>query len=391
MIDQPSISLNNKFSVKVVSQIDDLANLRDDWDKLASKHGSYMPFLCFDWFRLWIEHFLDNHQLLVLLLYEHGDLQTIAPLLIKQQRFKGIPVRKIELIGNVYSPIQTFLFKEMDNKRREEYISLILQYCSRINKNWDIIDLQSIPEEDETFQLLDNALKKSRLKNKEYFCFGNCYLDRISYSSDTYFKHRSRNFRRAIQKSFGKAQRAGELEFKMITSSTDIDKYMKIYFEVYSKSWKKQERFGPNFYMDWTKRAAQKGWLRLGLVFLDNVPIAAGFAIVCDGFAYFEKTAYDEQYKNLGAGTIWYAEMIKYLIDIDKVSVIDLLREDYGYKKSWTPQRRERKGVLIFNNNLKGNYLSFLIRHIAPGFDRNRRLRKIKAFATKKLFKTHSS
>ena len=391
MIDQSSISLNNNFSVKVVSRIDDLANLRDDWNKLASKHGSYMPFLCFDWFELWIEHFLDNHQLLVLLLYEHDDLQTIAPLLIKQQRFKGIPVRKIELIGNVYSPIQTFLFKEMDNKRREEYISLVLQYFSRINNHWDVVDLHSIPEEDGTFPILSNAVKKSVFRSKEYFCFGNWYANGIDYSSDTYFKNRSRNLRASIKQNIKKAQKAGRMQFKMITSNTDVDTYMRIYFKVYSRSWKQREKVGPDFYMDLTKLAAAKGWLRLGLVFLDNMPVGAGFAIVCDGFAYFEKTAYDEQYEALGVGSIWLTEMIKYVIDVDRVRVIDVLRGDDQYKKRWVPQRRERKGVLIFNNNLKGNYLSFLIRHIAPGFDRNRRLREIKAFATKKLFKTHSS
>jgi hypothetical protein len=198
-MDKTALSLNNRFSARVVSELDDLGKLRDDWNELAAKQGAYMPFLCFDWFRLWLEHFLDDHQLLILLVYKHDNLETIAPFLVKQQKFKGIRVRKVELIGNVYSPVQTFLFKDVDNEKRENQISLILQYFSRINKHWDVIDLQSIPEEDDTFQILGNAIKKSGFKNKEHFCFGNWYLDGIDYSSDTYFKNRSRNVRAGIK------------------------------------------------------------------------------------------------------------------------------------------------------------------------------------------------
>jgi len=387
-MDKTLLPLNNRFSVKVVSQIDDLANLRHHWDKLASKHGSYMPFLCFDWFQLWIEHFLDNNHLLVLLFYEHGDLQTIAPLLIKQQRFKGIPVRRIELIGNVYSPIQTFLFKEMDNKRREEYTSLVLQYFSRINRHWDVIDLHSIPEEDGTFEIMGNALNKSGFRNKEYFCFGNWYLDGINYSSNTYFANLSKKKRKNIRLYRNRVEKAGELVFRMITNGDEIETYMKTYFQVYAKSWKKRERVGPKFYMDLTKDVAEKGWLRLGLVFLDNVPIVSGFAIVCDRIAYFEKTAYDEDYKDLGAGSIWFTEMIKYVIDIDNVRTIDFLRGDDKYKRYWVPQRRERKGIMIFNNNLKGNFLNLLIEYIMPVLRQNKILNKIKELLAKNILKS---
>ncbi|MFX0124541.1 MAG: GNAT family N-acetyltransferase [Candidatus Hodarchaeota archaeon] len=361
------------------------------WDEVAGKHASYRPFLSFDWFRLWLEHFLDDHQLLILLLYKHDNLRTIAPLFIKQQRLKGIRVRKVQFIGNVYSPIQTFIFKDIDIKEREEQIGLILQYFSRISNHWDLIDLQSIPEEDDTIQILSNAIKKSEFKSKESFCFGNWYLDGIEYSSDIYFKNRSRNLRASIKKNYKNAEKFGKLEFKMITSATNIDKYMKIYFEVYAKSWKKPERFGPNFFKDFTNEAAQKGWLRLGIVFLNKLPIAAGFAIVCNGFAYLEKTGYDDRYKELGAGSIWLTEMIKYVIDVDHVAVIDVLRGDEEYKKRWMSKRRERKDIVIFNNNLNGSLFHFLLNRLSPIFNQNKYLSAIKAFTLRKFLTSNST
>lgn len=383
--------VNSSYSVKTVTTLDEFETLRTDWNTLAARDQAFFPFLCFDWFQLWLKHFLKDNKLLILLLYEDNNLQVIAPFLRKDVNFKGIKAKKVEFIGNIYSPIQTVLFKHREIEKKEERLSLLLQYFTKIYMDWDVIDLQAIPEEDDTFVVLCEAVKKTGLKHKDCFCFRNWYSDGITYSSEMYFKYRSRNLRASIKKNFRKAKNEGNLKFKMITSSVDIHEYMKMYFEVYAKSWKKRESIGPGFYMDLTKQLAEKEWLRLGFVFLDNHPVAAGFGIVCDGHAYFEKISYDDNYKHLGVGSIWLAEMLRYVIDIDKVMIIDFLRGDDEYKKQWVAKRRERKGLLIFNDNLKGNYLSLLIQYVLPTFNQNKHLRKIKELVASKVFKIRAS
>jgi len=133
--------------------------------------------------------------------------------------------------------------------------------------------------------------------------------------------------------------------------------------------------------------AANKGWLRLGLVRLGGITIAAGFAIISNGYAYLAKTAYDEKYGDLGPGSIWLTEMIKYIIDIDNISVIDLLRGDEEYKRHWVDQRRERKGILIFNRNIRGCCLSLLVQDVLPAVNKNTGLRKVKEFVKSAFFK----
>ena len=366
------------YSIKEFNSLQGLDELRIEWDHIASKQYAYTPFLCFEWFKMSLKHFLGNHRLLVIILYKYDHIEAIAPFLMKQQRFKGTYVRKVELIGNVYSPIQNFLFKEMDNETRQKDIELILSYFSQINNHWDLIDLHSIPEEYNNFGILYGAVSRTNFYAEEYSCFVNWFIDSIDHPSDFYFKLRSKNLRASIKKNFRNANNRGNLEFKMITDSNGIDEYINQHLEVYSKSWKKEEKIGKNYLIEWMKFAAEKGWLRLGLVLLDGVTISAGFVIVCDGFAYFAKTAYDDNYGELGPGSIWLTEMIKYVIDIDRVSVIDLLRGNEEYKRHWVDKRRERKGVLIFNNNVKAYWLSILIKHILPTVNNNEYLRKIK-------------
>lgn len=101
------------------------------------------------------------------------------------------------------------------------------------------------------------------------------------------------------------------------------------------------------------------------------------------------KTVYDQDYKKYSPGKILTSEIVKFVIDIDKVKAIDYVQGDEAYKQDWTPKRRERKGVLIFNNNLKGQYLSFIINKIQSAVNKNKYLRTTKEIIKRYLPLTH--
>lgn len=377
-MDKTLLPLNNKFSVKVVSWIDDLANLRDDWDKLASKHGSYMPFLCFDWFQLWLHHFLKGKELCIVLLYEGHNLACIAPFLRKRERFKGINVRKIELIGNVYSPFRYFLFDQLGNEQRAAYLSIILKFLAKSYSQWDFIDFSAIPGENRSFDVLKEATNKAGVSCSEYFSFGDWYLDDIAYSGDEYIANLPKKIRKDVPYCQRRLQKIGNLEFKLIRNQGSIDDYMELYYWVYSKSWQRREGVGPTFHRDLAKLAAKNGWLRLGFLFLDGTPISAQFWMTCSNNSFILKTVYDQDYKKYSPGKILTAEMMKHVIDIDKVKTVDYVQGDEPYKKDWTPKRRERKGLLVFNDNIKGKYLALLTNKIQPAINKHKYLYKCK-------------
>lgn len=228
--------IDDQYSIKKIDDLCEFEKLKTVWDGLANKQNAYVPFLCFDWFKIWLEHFLKDDKLLILLLYKGSELVTIAPFLIKEEKFKGINVRRIELAGNVYSPIRYFLFMEMDNEERESTLSHIFEFFSKFHRQWDIIDLSPIPEENGNFIALKNAVVKSSFKNAEIFCFGNWYLDGISYQSEKYFSNLSKKERKNIRQDRNRMEKAGKVVFKMIKNSHEIETYMKTYFEIYGRS-----------------------------------------------------------------------------------------------------------------------------------------------------------
>lgn len=355
------------------------------WNNLAYEQGSYLPFLCFDWFKVWLEHFLNNNKLLILLLYKEGKIVSIAPFLILQEKFKSIMVTKIELIGNVYSPIRDFIFGDLGNEDKRVYLSYIFNHLFNNFKDWDIIDLNPIYEEDKNLYILKDILDESNYNNIEQFCYANWYLNGINFTGDEYLSQRSKNVRQELRRRKTRLEELGKLEFRVIKNNDKIDKYIDYYYEVYAKSWKKREGTGPTFHRDLAKLAIEKGWLRLGFLFLNDTPIASQFRIVFKEVCFFLKTAYDAQYRKYGPGIILLSEMIKYIIDVDNVTEIDFGPGNEPYKKSWAARKREMKRLLVFNRNPKGFLLAFFIIKISPIVQQHEILKRLKNIISTKF------
>jgi hypothetical protein len=145
---------------------------------------------------------------------------------------------------------------------------------------------------------------------------------------------------------------------EVIVDPGDVDRGMDAYEAVYAKSWKQPEPY-PAFVREWARICANEGWLRLGLAWDGDVPVAAQFWFVSNGTAYIFKLAYDEGHANLSAGTVLTAQLMRHVLEQDQVGEVDYLTGDDGYKRSWMSHRRERVGLLCCNRStLPGLLLS---------------------------------
>jgi CelD/BcsL family acetyltransferase involved in cellulose biosynthesis len=365
---------SQEYKIRVVQDIADFQKLEAEWNILIENYKHHVPFLCYDWFKIWLKHFLNGNKLFILLAYKGDHLSAIAPFIIKNEKFRGIiNAKKIELIGNVYSPVRNFIFLDSNNGTRKAILINIFDYLKSQFKDWDIIELEPIPEEDPTFTIIDLVVSEAGLKKRQYSCFGDWYLDEINYSGDEYIKRRPKNTRLELKRRKKRLEEIGKLGFHIGEDKDKLDYYINIYHEVRNKSWKHPEADNL-FQRDFRQLAVEKRWLRFGFLFLNDSPIAAQLRIVSKGVAYFIDTVHDPNYNQFAPGTILRAEFTKYLIDVDKVEEIDNLRGDEPYKKEWTPKRRERKGILIFNDTANGRFLGFLMIRLLPIIEKNQNL-----------------
>ena len=370
--------LEEGYAIKVITDLEGFYQLQPEWDRLLESHKSHVPFLCFDWFRIWLKHFLREDGLFIVLLYEQNLLVAIAPMVFARESIKGIlKVRKVSLIGNVYSPVRNVLFNDLNKEARQKYWSKILLFFTEHFIQWDVMELDSLPVEDDTFDILNNVVARLNLKSRQYFCFADWYLDGIDFSGEEYINRLPKKTRNEIKRREKRLKEIGTLEVVRGINKISFDQQMNLYYQVRRKSWKSPES-DQDFHCEVREMFDQEGWLRCGTLFLNDIPIAAQIRVVHDGTVYFMEALHDSDYGKYGPGTILRAEFTKYFIDVEQISEIDQIRGDESYKKYWTPNRRERRGITIFNNNAQGQLMAFLMITILPVIKKHPLLMAIK-------------
>lgn len=372
-IDIKSIDLkasNGFIDFKYFSSIESL------WEICLDKEAPYSPYSTYEWYKLWISHFINNDTAKIFAYYDINNINFIVPLIYSKPKYRGINISKYEPIGNVYSPIRNIVI--FNNCSFVDNIDMVFGSIVRDYNKWDIFDICEISNEENWLPSVSEYFTRRGFSIREYDCYDNCYSDCIKGTSEDYFNSRSKSFRLSIRKNYNRLSKAGDIRFRVITGEADCPDYYEIYSSIYSKSWKKKERVGREFFPRMLRYAEKNQWLRIGIVYLNERPIATVFVIVAGKHAYFEKVAFDEEFRNFGAGSVCLYEMIKHVIDVDKVSVIDFLRGADEYKRHWVAKCRKRVGLMVYNNTIRGRYLSVVDRKILPIINRNPLFAKFK-------------
>ncbi|HKW36652.1 MAG TPA: GNAT family N-acetyltransferase [Burkholderiales bacterium] len=212
---------------------------------------------------------------------------------------------------------------------------------------WDTVDLRPLATDAPAFPALVAALRKTGLAVQSYFCFGNWYLKVGARSYAEYFETLPSQLKNTVTR---KRKQIEKLKSRIVVyrDAAGLEEGLKAYERIYAASWKVPEPY-PDFIPGLCRTCAALGWLRLGVAYVDEQPVAAQIWIVAEGIAAIYKLAYDERHAKLSAGSILTAHLMQQAIDVDKVREVDYLTGDDSYKKDWMSDRRERWGVIAFN------------------------------------------
>ena len=148
-------------------------------------------------------------------------------------------------------------------------------------------------------------------------------------------------------------EKAGTWRIDIVTSGAPVDTAaldtaLAAYQAVYAQSWKQPEPC-PDFMPSLVRLAARKGWLRLGVLWLNDQPLASQVWLVFGAKANIYKLAYVKGQDRLSAGSVLTAALMQHAMDVDKVQEVDYLSGDDTYKADWMALRRERVGLVAFD------------------------------------------
>ncbi|MFC2061056.1 GNAT family N-acetyltransferase [Elusimicrobiota bacterium] len=354
---------SGKIEVRVVDTFNGFLSLKDEWDKLV-KNSTYPFFYCsHGWFKIVLED-LENEKpdICILTAVSEDEIIGIAPLMKHGSRMYGISVNKIEFIRNVYSPSCNFIIKKgISSSDSEDIIGEFLDFAINKTKNWDILEINSFPVENENYSFLKNSISGRRLIYTDIFHHGNHFLECNGLTAEEYTRSLSGVvLKNAPSKKMKRLIESGEIKCKHYINE-DIKKHFAEYIKIYKKSWKPEET-SIDFLKKLTDYSSSEAELCLSFVYMSNIPIAAQFWIIHDHIAYAQKVCFEEDCRYLSPGTWLTLEVIKYLMSNKNLIEIDFLKGDEPYKQYWMRSRRIRNIITVYNRSSIKGFLFYIFK-----------------------------
>ncbi|THB66017.1 MAG: GNAT family N-acetyltransferase [Gammaproteobacteria bacterium] len=353
--------MKNRIKVECYPSIEKIpADFISMWRQLQPDFDSDIA-----WYSVFEKHYGSSYgKLHYVTVYIDQIATLVLPATISENLFFVFKSRKISLFNNFYFNRFSIISQLQDVDLLQQTLSAVFDHLIMDLKS-DWIDLQPLLKGGDEFSIITKTLKEKRLPFIDYFRFANWIYSPVPITSEEYFNTLNSRVKNTMQRKRKAIEKIDGFKISIIVTESEFKSYFKDYIAVYNSSWKQKEA-GIGFIRDACCAMAEKGILRLGLVYLKDIPIAAQIWFVVGNKASIFKLAYDEEYKKLSAGTVLTAEMIKQAIDVDGVTVIDYLSGDDSYKAGWMNLRRQMIGVSAFNKRRIMGVIMWLRHKLIP-------------------------
>lgn len=299
----------------------------------------------------WLENFLktiieDSDQVIWIGLKDSSG-QPMLLLPIWKKPFSPWKVKKLTSLSNYY----TTLFEPIHALSNEDQLTQALNKTIEAvcQLKWDVIDLYPLNPDSINYTLLISAFRQQKKHVAPYFMYGNWFLLTREQTFQEYYAARPSQLKNTLKRKANRLKQ-NHLEYRICTRPDEVEPAVQLFEETYRASWKQNEPY-PDFIMGLAKAAAEHGYLRLGLLFIDQQIAAAQLWLTLHQTAHIFKLCQKPEFDNFSPGSLLSTHLIENAIDVDKVRKIDFLSGDDNYKKDWMSDRGERWGIQISNTS----------------------------------------
>lgn len=312
------------------------------------------------WFVNMVKHGLEDDEVLRIACVVEGE-QVLAVLPLKRRAGESW-----QTLGQLYSSLFSVLVEPSQRDRALACLAEGLRHTEL-----SALRVAPIAEDDNDMQCLQQALEQQGFRSHRYFAFYNWFEPLNGRSGDAYMAARPSRVRSTVTRKGRKLMREHACRFELVAPD-QLARGLADYQTVYRASWKVNEQYQP-FIEGLAQQLSKAGWLRLAILYADEIPIAAQFWFLVGRKASIFKLVYDERWKQYSPGSVLTDFLMRHVIDQDKVDEIDFLTGNDGYKKDWMSERRERWGLVFAKPPSSNSWQAKIRQHLTRLFSKRRR------------------
>ena len=292
-----------------------LEPLRSDWTELAAASRSF--FKTWEWASTWWEEFGAGRELLVTVVRAGDRVAGIVPL----YRWKTRPLRILRFLGHKTGDELGPICAAADRPLVARALRLALG-----GLRWDLLVAEQLPADEGWAALGGRVLVRE----------GNPVLRFGGDGWDGFLRGRSANFREHVRRWPRKLAREHEVRYRLVDGATDLQPALSTLFGLHALRWTGRPstfRTHEAFHRRVAALAAERGWLRLWLLEVDGLAVAAVYGFRFAGVESYYQAGRDPAWHHDHVGFVLLAKAIEQAAR-DAVAEYRLLRgaEEYKYR-----------------------------------------------------------
>jgi len=324
--------------------------LRPEWSSLLRASASASPFLTWEWLHTWWTHLGGSSRLRMVAVRAGTELIAVAPFRAATGT-AYLPCLDMLATGDVGSDYLDVIVRR---GREAEALPAIEQFVRSQCTTLRLTHLGPSAVAD----LLADRLHASGWA-RTTTAGGTCpYIPLAGHTWDSYLATLGSSHRANVRRRIRALDQKFDVRFERGTGDTQRREALAKLFEYHDRRFDERgTAFGTDdmraFHDELTRRALDRGWLRMFVLRLDGAPVAVMYGFLYDGTFYFYQHGFDEQFQQHSIGLVLMALSIRAAID-KGAGEFDMLWGVEPYKFLWARQTRELRTLLLFPPRIGG-------------------------------------
>jgi CelD/BcsL family acetyltransferase involved in cellulose biosynthesis len=323
---------------EVVTDLGKLAAFEDSWRNLAEQRGN--AFITPEWFRSWFDAYADGHSPAVIVGRDDGGaVRGVLPMVRQLGRPHALRFGGFNLGDSFHAAAA---IEDVDELAVAAAAALAEDPGRRL------IVLDNLPAEDPLARVLATRADLAEVPQRR----GNQPYAVLPGSWDEYLESRSAKRRKRLRYLERTLGREHQVEFRQVADPGELDPAFDELFRLHDLRW--QERGGSSLapgpareaHRSFARAALARGWLRLRLLEVDGVAVAAFYGWrIGDRYAFYQG-GFDPAWAKLSVGTLIVSMSLRSAIE-EGAREFDMLLGGEEYKARFAERSREVRTVAL--------------------------------------------
>jgi hypothetical protein len=333
-------------------------DLQNFWDETLNKSIEDNIFLTWEKMAPSVNHLGQKSTLKILCATENNKLVGIAPFRITHKGLKGyLGYGIIEPLTNGDTDYTGLIITEQQDQCLRKFLDHLFS-----QKNWDIMYFPDLPQTSPSLALLKNTKDIPKFEIEKGII---CPYVAIPRSKENLMANLNKKLEKKLRKSLMKLEREhGRVELKNYNELYSLEEAIQVLIDLHQKRWISKGISGRfidnksrNITLQTAKYFAEKDWLRLYFLTVNDKPVAVELNFEYNGKMYCHLKGFDVDYYKYRVGSLLTLKVLEKCTE-KGISEYDLMQGDEAYKFDWTSEFRQSTNLRWVNEKLSSKVLN---------------------------------